>query len=75
MTPADTSPPTLAALEQVLRDRWGYPAFRPSQIPVVMSALKEVTPWPYFLRVAASPFATKFPAWSGVASAWWSVPS
>jgi ATP-dependent DNA helicase RecQ len=38
MTPADTSPPTLAALEQVLRDRWGYPAFRPSQIPVVMSA-------------------------------------
>lgn len=37
MTPADTSPPTLATLEQVLRERWGFSAFRPSQVPVVLS--------------------------------------
>ncbi len=39
MTPADTSPPTLAALEQVLRERWGFAAFRPSQVPVVLSGV------------------------------------
>ena len=37
MTQADTSPPTLAALEQVLREHWGLSAFRPSQVPVVLS--------------------------------------
>ena len=37
MTQADKSPPTLAALEQVLREHWGFSAFRPSQVPVVLS--------------------------------------
>ena len=37
MTQVDTSPPTLAALEQVLREHWGFAAFRPSQVPVVLS--------------------------------------
>ena len=37
MTQADKSPPTLPALEQVLREHWGFAAFRPSQVPVVLS--------------------------------------
>ena len=37
MTTADKTPPTLAELEQVLLDRWGFPAFRSSQVPVVIS--------------------------------------
>lgn len=38
MAQAATSRPQLAELEQILEQHWGFPAFRPSQVEVVMSA-------------------------------------
>ena len=38
MAQVDTSRPSLSALESILRAHWGFPAFRPSQVPVVLAA-------------------------------------
>lgn len=39
MTQVTPSRPPLSVLEHILQDKWGYPAFRPSQVPVVLSAV------------------------------------
>lgn len=38
MAQVHASRPPLSALEQILREKWGYAAFRPSQVSVVLSA-------------------------------------
>lgn len=38
MAQVHASRPPLSALEQILREKWGYPAFRPSQVSVVLAA-------------------------------------
>jgi ATP-dependent DNA helicase RecQ len=35
-----SEPPSLPALERVLKDTWGYDSFRPGQLPIIESVLK-----------------------------------